>query len=125
MTAAKFNCTVPGTLPSNTSLCSQRINKMTTISLTNITSPPLTSSMATVTERDNNNQSLFQIGSQPLLYIVIVITGGVISILSCVIGASLVLCVRRGRECTRKYNLIFILKCRIFLIINNHNIIIN
>ena len=105
MTAAKFNCTVPGTLPTNTSLYLQRINEMTIISLTNLTSSPLTSSMATVTERENDNQSHYQIGS-PSFYIVIVITGGAIVILSCVIGASLVLCVRHGRECTRKYNLI-------------------
>ena len=102
MTTDKFNCTVPGTLPTNTSQCSLRINEMTTASLSNThqhTSLPLTPSMAAV------------------------ITVGAIVILSCVIGASLVLCVRHGRECTSKYiiNLIFILKCRIFLIINNHN----
>ena len=105
MTADKFNCTVPGTLPTNTSQCPLSFNEMTTVSLSNTqhTSLPLTSSMATVMERGNENRSHFQIGS-PLFYIVMVISVGVIVILSCVIGASLVLCVRHGRESTSKYN---------------------
>ena len=105
MTADKFNCTVPGTLPTNTSQCPLRIfseiktsslnnthQHTSTISLTNITSSPPTSS----TEISNDNQPHFQLDS-PLFYIVVIIVGGA----SCVLGASFVLCVQHGRECTR------------------------
>ena len=97
MTLAKFNCTVPGTIPSNTTECS-----LTVITPSSNHEPTTTLSstitMATEEPMRTDNPSLFKVGS-PLFYGIVGIGGVAIITLFSLIVICLVLVIICSREC--------------------------
>ena len=103
LNAAKFNCTVPGTLPiSNSSECPTLI-EYTANRDHEPTSHPLTSTMATTaiptTVVSQNIQTLMEPDS-PLVYVVVGTAGAItiIIILSCLVITCLILYIRHIKQ---------------------------
>ena len=100
--AAKFNCSVPGTVPSNSSECETDVN--TTESPTR---PATTDTMATTEQPTTTDTSTSEGGPPPSetssLYYGIVGGGAGVILLLCVISAITVVFVIRKRECKCKH----------------------